>query len=265
MHYSKFIKYDPQPAVTPPVDQIPMIIDPSLCTDTFTYPNGETVTGSEFLKRALEKANPQFARELWASQENVIPQVVQPKQQTVPPELEKLVKLFETNDIVTKAKLNKLFDVMAEGLQASLEDDSSTILDEFEANQIMEYFTEIEEKYFEDIPLSERPSKSFVWNIPRRMYEGMIYAKENDLLDIFNPMILMYLAMTDNPALAVSKFVSIISGLQYDNANAFQKHLDTYKEFLDRADQGEEIDVDEAEDIAATFARKGYAAADEDS
>ena len=188
-----------------------------------------------------------------------------PEPKYVDPIVQKLVDLLaNTQDIVTKAKMNKLLDIMFEGLENQLHE-PDTILDEYEANRIAEYFVELEEKYFNDIAIDrENLPKHFIWNIPRTMYEDMCKAQDDGVIDVLNPMIYMYIALCGYPGEAAARFLKILDDIRFVNVNQFNEYNDKYQEALD-AESGETSDNEQEESVAETFARNGYAAEDEDS
>ena len=200
------------------------------------------------------------------SQEEAEKHVLQiPEPMHVDPVVNRLVDLLSnTQDIVTKAKLNKLLDVMFEGLETKI-NEPRTILDEYEANRIAQYFIDVEEKYFSDMAIgnSELP-RSFIWNIPRTMYEDMCKAQDEGVIDVLNPMIYMYIALCGYPGEAAARFLKILNDIRYTNTNQFNEYDAKYQEKLD-AEAEELSDTEYEESISEIFAKNGYAEEDEDS
>jgi len=240
MHYSKYIKCNRAPVVSAPpvvkhgptIQQAQIVSTPNNITSQVTTP-----------LQAFQEVNPATVE---------IPVMALPKPNNTPtnPIMDKMEQLFSNRDPVTTMKLNKMLGLMIDEMEGRLEE-PETILSEDEANRVMEYFTMLEDKYFSDIIMSERPSKLFVWNIPRSYYEDMVDAIDKGRPDYLNPMFLLYLAMTDYPGLAIPHFIKILMDLGYDDANQLnmyeQQYLDMLTDVDDEPDD-EGIHFDDTDD-----------------
>jgi hypothetical protein len=112
-------------------------------------------------------------------------------------------------------------------------------LDEDEANTVMEYLIHLQDTYFENIPLTEQPSRLFVWNIPKQLYNAMCKAIEEEQPDIFNPMFYFYLSMTDYPGLAVAHYLHIMIDNGYDNIQTVKQLEQQYLSMVEEVDDDE--------------------------
>lgn len=259
MHYSMYLRGIKKPVVTEP-EQKP--VETKVETAVEPLKTVPEVDPSKF--KTLDPNNipdTMFAN-LCVSQEKAQVVTHPETQRSVDPTVEKLVKLLsDTQDIVTKGKMNKLLDVMFEGLEETIHE-NATLLDEYEADRIGQFFIDVSDKYFDDIGFESLP-KAFIWNIPRTMYEDMCKAQDDGVPDILNPMIYLYIALSGEPGLAAARFMKILSELRYDNTSAFNEADDRYQALLD-AEYGED-EEDPEESISATFIKNGYTAEDEDS
>lgn len=91
--------------------------------------------------------------------------------------------------------------------------EENTILNDYEVNELLECALHFQDKYFQHIPLKKDLIKPFVWNIPRSVLDGVRYCRnhtEEAVPDLLNPMLLMYLFLTENPADAIGAFMSTL-------------------------------------------------------
>lgn len=265
MHYSKYLRGVPGPVIiSSPVEEAEVIDSEVIETEV-----NEEVVQDQFpekdpnsIKIVIPPDTPFSA--MVQSQEEAAHSLQIPEPKYIDPVVNRLVDLLSSaQDIVTKAKLNKLLDVMFQGLEEKI-NEPRTILDEYEANRIAQYFIDVEEKYFSDMTIcdSELP-KSFIWNIPRAMYEDMCKAQDEGVIDVLNPMIYMYIALCGYPGEASARFLKILDDIRYTDTNQFNEYDAKYQEKLDiEAEQSE--DEEDEESISETFARNGYAEEDED-
>lgn len=151
-----------------------------------------------------------------------------------------LTGMMQHLPVDTIEALTKQARVMTKALEEKIEE-PDTILGDEEVNEILSYLRTLEDKYFDDIPLTETPSQSYVWNIPYQMYEDMRRCINEDVPDVFNPMFIFYLTMTDYPADAMGRYLRILTDVVYDHNNEM---LRMNQEYLQRWEEAEE-DADE--------------------
>jgi hypothetical protein len=257
MHYSSYLRGIPKPqTTTQPVVNTPPVSSPEPV-------KVEPVPAQEFKEVNPDDVQLNFTA-LVQSQEGTSapkPKLGEPTSmiQGNDPIVGKLVDLLsKTQDIVTKAKMNKLLDVMFEGLEEQIHE-PETILDEEEAGRIAEYFISLVDKYFSDIAISQYMPRYFIWNIPRAMYEDMCEAQDNGVIDILNPMVYLYIALCGYPGKAAARFFKILENIKYENVNQFNQYDAEYQQELDE----ESSDEEDNESIAENFARNGYAEEDD--
>lgn len=128
---------------------------------------------------------------------------------------EQMAQVIQNASNIKVARANKKLDVLVDALD-QYEIDPPTQLDEDQVNDIMQYMSDIEVKYFKDIPMMENLDKEFIWNIPPYIYEDMCKACNQNLPDVLNPMFPFYIYLTPRPAEAMGTFVKIIIDLALD-------------------------------------------------
>ena len=190
MHYSKYLKTSRKPVeTTPPVVETTIVEEP--VQNTTEFPTVTPEDASKILWNIETNAG---------EVKSTIPE--EPKSALVleydlndplVKDIQNFLDVATKTDIVTKQNMRKLMKYMAECLKGELEE-SETMLTEEEANDIMEYMIHLNDKYFPDIPLSDSPSKMFVWNISRELYNGMMDALNRDVPDALNPIAPLYIA-----------------------------------------------------------------------
>lgn len=126
---------------------------------------------------------------------------------------------------------------------------AKTLLTEDEASEIMDYIINLHDTYFMDIPFSSDQFKQFVWNIPHRLYEGMIDCIDKDEPDIINPMTLMYIAFTDEPAWVMGHFLTYIEKMIDLDSDSVDDLDREYTEALEEEETSDGVvTVDKADD-----------------
>lgn len=153
----------------------------------------------------------------------------------------------KTEEVQNSVLYSMLQDIRKE--LATSKSAAKTLLTEDEASEIMDYIINLHDTYFMDIPFSSDQFKQFVWNIPHRLYEGMIDCIDKDEPDIINPMTLMYIAFTDEPAWVMGHFLTYVEKM-IDLDSDTVDDLDTsYVETLEEetTDNGV-VTVDKADD-----------------
>ena len=152
----------------------------------------------------------------------------------------------KTDEVQNSVLYSMLQDIRKE--LATSASAAKTLLTEDEASEIMDYIINLRDTYFEDIPFSSDQFKQFVWNIPHRLYEGMIDCIDKDEPDIINPMTLMYIAFTDEPAWAMGHFLTYIEKMiDYDSDSVDDLDRE-YTEALEEETGDDTVTVDKADD-----------------
>ena len=122
------------------------------------------------------------------------------KEKEASPDASEMVKLLR--------KLSEKADMIPDHLK-----EENTILNDYEVNELLECALHFQDKYFKHIPLKKDLIKPFVWNIPRSVLDGVRYCRnhtEEAVPDLLNPMLLMYLFLTENPADAIGAFMDTL-------------------------------------------------------
>lgn len=246
MHYSKYIKTNRKPVVdTPPV------------RETYVEP---VLTIEQTVETKMEETKLQFPQvdpdkiQIWADQEKVPLSInVDTETHYKDPLLEDFHQFLmnaSKSDIVTKQNTRKLLKYMVDCLKGELSE-SETMLSEDEATDIMMYMKHLEDEVFPDIPIREELPKLFVWNIPRELYDGMVEAINNNVPDILNPIVPLYLSLTDYPDRSIGQFyLDIDKNLRFDHENDIRQSADEYKKWIfeDEEIEDAELVMDETDD-----------------
>ena len=158
----------------------------------------------------------------------------------------KVFEVKELNRQIDELK-NKVDDVSGTAVYQMLQEikknvnesskEIKTLLKDDEASAIMDYIIDLSEKYFSDIPFSEKQFRQFVYNIPRRVYYGMLDSIEKGEPDIINPMTLIYLMFVDEPAWSMGRFLKIIEKMMEDDADAINHFNDEYIKSLEEDEE----------------------------
>ena len=110
---------------------------------------------------------------------------------------------------------------------------------------VMGLLMDIGEKYFPDIPLADTPDFWFIANIPVDMYNAILnWYNQDDLPDVLNPVVTLYVAMCEEPELAYGRFIKLLNENIYDNILLINKLSAEYVELIKSDD--EEVDEDDA-------------------
>lgn len=236
MHYSHYLKCSRAVKPEPVSVQVPTVeatvVVPELVTTNEQF--DETPTLGEFISSYAEPS-------YFVSNQD---EIQTPQQPITPDEtismFDKLAK--QTAPVIREFTTHmKVINDAMEQYQV----DPPTQLNEYQTTIIMKYLFGLQEKYFEDIPLSETISKSFVWNIPMYVYEDMKEAIDMGIPDVLNPLFPFYILLTDYPGLAMGRFIKIMNDLVYDNINFIKK---CNQEYLEKLQEVEEDDTEDSFD-----------------
>ena len=119
-----------------------------------------------------------------------------------------------------------------------------TILSERESENILTTLLDFQDKYFSNIPLSEKLEGSFVWNIPKPVYKAIKTAQDYEYPDCLNPLYWFYLFCTENPSDMIGKFISLaLNSISDEDLKLIEKHADEYDSVY--LDNNEDDDSDE--------------------
>ena len=83
-----------------------------------------------------------------------------------------------------------------------------TSLDNDQICEVLSILLEYQEKYASDTPLAETLSKSFVYNIPKEIYDTATYMRACELPDCINPLYWLYMMIMANPVDAIPRFIT---------------------------------------------------------
>lgn len=244
MHYSKYLRGIPEPVVEQPPVQTTIASDLQSLVATG---NNVPVTGSinmEFKEMrpediVLAPANENHSLSFQVN-ESIHPTPAIPDN----PIVSKIGKILSVSDPIRSAKISKTLDIILNGFESNIEPEMA--LDEDEAMEVFMELKKFHDIYFADIPMIESPSRMFIWNIPRKVYEDMKKAKEEGLPDYCNPLLPFYLMMSEEPGKTTAYFIKRLGDIRFDESpTIFNKYVQDYLESLSEEDEGDE----ESEDI----------------
>ena len=137
-----------------------------------------------------------------------------------------------------EAQICQLTDLMHEIKEkidngtSTTESNKKTILTDKQVIEILERLTYFGEKYFKTIPLDDKMTKQFIWNIPKSMYKGMKKAIDNNLPDIYDPMFTFYISLSFAPDDAIYEFLNIMldnTVFKVDNTDEIMENAANYR------------------------------------
>lgn len=101
-------------------------------------------------------------------------------------------------------------------------DEKPDLLDEYEAEMIIDEVCRLEEEYFGDLFPIDRDNfcRKFVANIKPRFLKEMRIVKNRELPDILSPLMLLYPAFTDNAGEGQGTFLLRLEEIINDNREA---------------------------------------------
>lgn len=131
---------------------------------------------------------------------------------------------------------NQDFEVIKEMLHdmsvrmhtVSNESEFTTSLDGKQAEYIMDSVFVLKDDYFDEIPLADEFKKQFVWNIPSSIYKYLRDVIDMDMGDVMNPMLLFYIFLTENPAMAYGKYLQILRKILNENQSIIDRYASDY-------------------------------------
>ena len=144
--------------------------------------------------------------------------------------------------------VDKLAEKVPEPEVVEVEVEPEYSLDEKQLNDVVETFNRYEREYFGELT-PEHFSTRFLRNIPKHVYRAhQDCVDKYEAPDILDPLFFMYIMLTEDPYLAMGKFINIIRNkLKSDKtwSDAVDNLEIEYDEYVaDFADEDEEDDVD---------------------
>jgi hypothetical protein len=166
--------------------------------------------------------------------------------ETLPSDREKELeaKLAEANTQIENLKsvINKLSTDQSVEMPDVLK---NALLTQYDVDDMLLQLRDFEEKYFSDIPMSQMLEPQFAFNVPKTVVDAMRCAKRDDVPDVLNPLLLMYLFFTDDPYLVIGRYLQILGGIMESNMTDINDDAQRYIADLQNGDDGEETDEDE--------------------
>ena len=144
--------------------------------------------------------------------------------------------------------VDKLTEKVSEPEVVEVEVEPEYSLDEKQLNDVVETFNRYEREYFGELT-AEHFSRRFLRNIPKHVYRAhQDCVDKYEAPDILDPLFFMYVMLTEDPYLAMGKFINIIRNkLKSDKtwSDAVDNLEIEYDEYVsDFADEDEEDDAD---------------------
>lgn len=121
----------------------------------------------------------------------------------------------------------------------------NALLTQYDVDDMLLQLRDFEEKYFSDVPMSRMLEPQFAFNVPKTVVDAMRCAKRDDVPDVLNPLLLMYLFFTDDPYLVIGRYLQILGGIMESNMTEINDDAQRYIADLQNGDDGEETDEDE--------------------
>lgn len=131
--------------------------------------------------------------------------VVEPVKEPVKVNAVEVVNTEELTNIIKSA----FEEINRENL--SVKDDETNLLTKDEVENVLDEVLKLSETVFKDIPLSNTLSAKFVWNIPRDIYDTFVKCQQEEIHPVFNPIVLFYIFLAEDPGYAMGRYLSILS------------------------------------------------------
>lgn len=145
-------------------------------------------------------------------------------------------KLDELNMNVSEIKY-LLNDIITNASTSNSSSVKKSTLTDTEVSEVLTMLEEFNNKYFQNIPLTERFTANFLWNIPRKVYDAAIKAQVRNKPVYFNPIFWFYIMCLDEPEDMIAPFVyEVIENLNKDDSaldeinKATNDYISTYLE-----------------------------------
>jgi len=108
-------------------------------------------------------------------------------------------------------------------------------LDDNDVDYVMDRLLTFQNKYFSEIPITDSPYKSFIYNIPRDIIDASDYYSNLGTPDCLDPLFWFYI-LTTGPDLkdSMSKWVTLVS--DYINDTLTDRDIDDISDMSNRYD-----------------------------
>lgn len=115
--------------------------------------------------------------------------------------------------------------------------DVATSLDEYEVSKVMDMMMVFKDKYFSEIPIMGELQKSFVWNIPKELYDLSRSVWETGKADGLNPIYWFYMFCIEPSPEAIAKFIvtayNAMKDTEFDEIEALADEYDVLNDIDD--------------------------------
>lgn len=166
-------------------------------------------------------------------------------------ETEDTQKLDELNMNVSEIKY-LLNDIIANANTSNSSSVKKSTLTDTEVSEVLTMLEEFNNKYFQNIPLTERFTANFLWNIPKKVYDAAIKAQVKNKPVYFNPIFWFYIMCLDEPEDMIAPFVyEVIENLNKDDSalNEINKATSEYIDIYLNNDNNDGIDENNIEEV----------------
>ena len=160
-------------------------------------------------------------------------------------------KLDELNMNVSEIKY-LLNDIIANANTSNSSSVKKSTLTDTEVSEVLTMLEEFNNKYFQNIPLTERFTANFLWNIPKKVYDAAIKAQVKNKPVYFNPIFWFYIMCLDEPEDMIAPFVyEVIENLNKDDSalNEINKATSEYIDIYLNNDNNDGIDENNIEEV----------------
>lgn len=125
--------------------------------------------------------------------------------------------------------LHKISEITAQPIPQSIAE-GNTILNDYEADIVMQEILNLRAMFFSKIPLSKKMVKLFIYNIPLPIVDAIRWFRNHpgELPEIMNPAILLYPLLVDDPMQIIGLYLSIIRELIDDNREVIDQDANDY-------------------------------------
>lgn len=160
-------------------------------------------------------------------------------------------KLDELNMNVSEIKY-LLNDIITNASTSNSSSVKKSTLTDTEVSEVLTMLEEFNNKYFQNIPLTERFTANFLWNIPRKVYDAAIKAQVKNKPVYFNPIFWFYIMCLDEPEDMIAPFVyEVIENLNKDDSalDEINKATSEYIDIYLNNDNNDGIDENNIEEV----------------
>ena len=108
-------------------------------------------------------------------------------------------------------------------------DETDDLLTDEEVKEISYKLKELQDTYFQDVPLNRDQHREFIYNIPRRVLHEMHVVEYRNLPDILSPLFLLYPIFTEIGGEAQGVVLSIIQNQIEEHADVINEDIREWK------------------------------------